>query len=57
MNGYHLFSQNKMWREMHEILGQYIEVFSTDDIIQGNSWGAVRVPISSIKKCLFRKLT
>ena len=42
---------------MHEILGQYIEIFSTDDISQGNSWSAVSVPISSIKKCLFRKLT
>ena len=42
---------------MHEILGQYIEVFSTDDIIQGNSWSAISVPISSIKKCLFRALT
>ena len=57
INRYHLFSQNKMWREMHEILGQYIEVFSTDDIIQGNSWSAVSVPLSSNKKCLFRKLT
>ena len=42
---------------MHEILCQYIEVFSTDDIFQDNSWSAVSVPISSIKKCLFRKLT
>ena len=42
---------------MHEILGQYTEVFSTDDIIQGNSWSAVSVPLSSNKKCLFRKLT
>ena len=35
---------------MHEILGQYIEVFSTDAIIQGNSWSDVSVPISTIKK-------
>ena len=42
---------------MHEILCQYTEVFSTDDIFQDNSWSAVSVPISSIKKCLFRKLT
>ena len=41
---------------MHEILGQYTEVFSTDDIIQGNSWSAISVPLSSNKKCLFRKL-
>ena len=57
INRYHLLSQNKMWWEMHEILGQYTEVFSTDDIIQGNSWSAVSVPLSSNKKCLFRKLT
>ena len=57
INRYHLFWQNKMWREMHEILGQYTEDFSTDDIIQGNSWSAVSVPLSSNKKCLFRKLT
>ena len=57
INGYHLFSQNKMWRELHEILGQYIEIFSNDDIIQCNSWSAVSVPLSSNKKCLFRKLT
>ena len=35
---------------MHEILCQYIEVFSTDDIMQDNSWSAVSVPISSVKK-------
>ena len=35
---------------MHEILCQYIEAFSTDDIIQDNSWSAVSVPISSVKK-------
>ena len=35
---------------MHEILCQYTEVFSTDDIIQDNSWSAVSVPISSVKK-------
>ena len=42
---------------MYEILCQYIEVFSNDDIFQDNSWSAVSIPISSIKKCLFRKLT
>ena len=50
MSGYHLFSQNRMCGEMHEILCQYIEAFSTDDIIQDNSWSAVSVPISSVKK-------
>ena len=33
INGYHLFSQNKMWREMHEILGQGTEVIPLFEII------------------------